>query len=90
MINISGSLEFQNLDEYDSFIAQTEKQVLLSVTRADSFQLVIDLPRVLYTSLPIGMAGRGRNVVTFDGVARYHTGSASQILATLTTTKSDY
>ena len=84
-INISGTIDFEDVSEYLDFINQTEKSMKLSVTKADSFQMVIDLPRVVYTAFPMGISGRDRVLVNFAGKAFYHSGSKTAIEVTLTT-----
>lgn len=90
MIRISGNLAFENITEYLNFVnnPQTEQQFICSVTRQDSFRMVIDVPRVVYSAFPLGIAGRERQIVSFEGMGRYHTGSANAIRIGLTTTRS--
>ena len=90
MINISGTLDFSNVDEEQDFINQTERAMLISVTRAASFHMLIEIPRMVYTAYSVGMAGRGRIAATFEGKGRYLTSSAAAIGIRLTTTKSNY
>lgn len=92
MIRVSGNLAFENITEYTNFVSnpQTEQRFVCSVTRSDSFRMVIDVPRVVYSAFPLGMGGRGRQVVTFEGMGRYHVGSGMAVKIGLTTTKSFY
>lgn len=90
IIRISGTLDFVDITEQQDFINQTERAFVLSLTRAQSFQLVIDVPRFVYSAFPTGMPGRGRLTVGFEGMARYLTSSAAAIGIRLTTTKSNY
>jgi len=90
MINISGTLEFSNVDEEQDFINQTERAMVINMTRANSFNLLLDIPRLIYTAYSVGMAGRGRIMATFEGKARYLTSSAAAIGIRLTNTKSNY
>ncbi len=89
-INISGTFDFVDLDAYDDFIAQTEQALVVSVTQTDSFQMVIDVPKMVYTAFPTGMPGRQKLSVDFEGKGFYHTGSATAIQIDLTTVKSNY
>ena len=90
MINISGTLDFSNVDEEQDFINQTERAMVINLTRASSFNLLIEIPRMVYTAYSVGMAGRGRIAATFEGKGRYLTSSAAAIMMRLTTTKSNY
>jgi hypothetical protein len=87
-IRVSGQMAFENITEYNNFINQTEQAFTLSFTRASSFGLTVALPRVVYTTYPLQMQGRGRIQVGFDGIARYHVGSQTAIKVSLTTTQS--
>ncbi|MCI0660999.1 MAG: phage tail tube protein, partial [Acidobacteria bacterium] len=90
LIRVSGNMAFEDITEYAKFLIETEQPFVLNFYRADSFNLRIDLPRVVYTTYPIGIAGRDRVLVNFDGIARYHPGSGHAIKMTLTTTRSFY
>lgn len=90
MIKISGTLDFQDINEHLDFLNQTERKLALSLTRADSFHLLIELPRFVYTAYPVGIPGRGRLTISFDGMARYNTSSLTAVMVQLTTTKSNY
>lgn len=89
-IMLSGTIGFDNLTEYKNFVDQTEQRFFLNVTRAASFTMLIDLPRVVYTTFPLGMSGRSRLTAGFEAKARYHSGSATAIKIDLTNTKSNY
>lgn len=89
-IRISGTMDFIDVAEYQDFVNQTERVLNLNVTRADSFALLIEVPRFVYTAYPLGIAGRDRLTVGFDGRANYHTGSALALSMLLTNTKSNY
>lgn len=88
--NISGTMDFSNLTEYNNFINQTEQAIVATFTRANSFQMVFTLPRVVYTAFPVAMGGRERLTVAFEGKARYHTGSLTAIEIAITTTSSSF
>lgn len=89
-IMLSGTIGFDNLTEYNNFVNQTEQRIFLNVTRAASFTMLIDIPRVVYTTFPLGMSGRERITVGFEGKARYHSGSGTAIKIDLTNCKSNY
>lgn len=92
MVRVSGNLAFENITEYQNFVSnpQTEQRFVCSVTRADSFRMVIDVPRVVYTAFPLGMAGKQRAVISYEGMGRYNVGSATTLRIGLTTTRSFY
>jgi hypothetical protein len=89
MIGVSGTVDFDNLTEYTNFVNQTEQALSVNF-RSNSFNLLIELPRVIYTAFPAQIGGKERLTVNFDGAARYHTGSATAIAFTLTTTSSGF
>lgn len=90
MIRISGTLDFTDVAEQQDFINQTERVLKLNLTRAQSFNLLIDVPRFIYSAVEGQMSGRGRVTATFEGMARYLTSSLTAIGIALTTTKSNY
>lgn len=88
MVRLSGNIAFEDYTEHDDFRQQTERQFIISMTKGSSHQIVFDLPRVVYSSFPLGMDGSGRQVVSFEGIGRYHTGSNQSIKITLSNTSS--
>lgn len=89
-VRISGVLAFEDIAQLEDFRNQTIRRLALNLTRADSFNIFIDVPSFQYTTFPTGIAGRGRQTIGFDGMAQYNTGSALSIDIGLTTTKSNY
>lgn len=89
-VRISGTLDFIDVAEFLDFKNQTERQFRINVTKANSFNLLIDAPRFVYTTFPVGQPGRDRLTVGFDGMAKYSTTSGVAIDFGLTTTKSNY
>lgn len=89
-VRVSGSISFDDIVEALDFKNQTKRQLTVSVTRADSFQLILDIPQMVYTAFPLGTSGRGRNIVQFEGRAEYNVGSGNAFKATLTTVDSFY
>lgn len=85
-VRLSGTLEFESLADYEKFKDQTEQRVTISITRAASFQIIVDVPRAVFTELPIQIPGRERITADFSMMGRYHTGSGNAIKVTLTTT----
>lgn len=90
MISISGTMDFQNITEYNNFINQTEQAMIIAMTKASSFQMVYTIPRMVYLTHPLGIPGRQRLTVAFTGKGFYHSGSATAIRVQLTNTKSVY
>ena len=90
IVTISGQFDFTDNTEYNDFVNQTERAMTLTMTKANSFQFVIEMPRVVYTAFPLGVPGKDRLVVSFEGKARYLTSSAVAISCQLTTTKSNF
>ena len=89
-IRISGTYDFPDITEYNDFVNQTERAMNLTLTKANSFSLYIQIPRVVYNAFPMGIGGRERLTVNFEGTGRYHTGSAMALNIALTTTKSNF
>jgi hypothetical protein len=86
LVSIDGQMELTDLEDFQNFKNQTEQQIIVSATRANSFFLEFDIPRAIFTEYPVNIGGRDRVVVGFSMKGRYHTGSASSIKATITTT----
>lgn len=90
-VRISGTLDFVDVAEYNDFVNQTERRFFVNLTRASSFNLLIDAPRFVYTTFPVGIAGRDRLTIGFEGIARTHAASGNVAIDIgLTTTKSNY
>lgn len=90
MIRMSGTLDFADNAEEKDFIDQTERAMIITLTRAQSFALHIEAPRFVYSAFPVGMGGRGRQTIAFTGMARYLASSLASVRVMLTTTKSNY
>lgn len=88
MVNITGTLDFSSHTEYDDFINQSETNITVSATKANSFQLQIACPRIAYTAFPLGMPGKDRLTVDFTAKAYYHSSSGTAISVAVTTTQS--
>ncbi len=90
MVNISGTLDFPDVAEYQQFVNQTEQSLVVHAFKANSFALLIDIPRMVFTAFPTGVPGRERLTADFEAKGFFHSGSANAIEVQLTTTKSDY
>ena len=86
LVNIGGTIGFDNRTEYNNFVTQTEQAFKLAFFKAQSFQLTFDWPRVVYTAFPLATPGRERLTVAFEGKVRYSTASATAFQIDLTTT----
>lgn len=89
-IGISGTVEFENVTEYNRFLAQSETQLKVYMTKAASHSILIDLPRVVLTSFEATAGGAERITGSFEGVARFDTTSSYEIEVKLTNTRSGY
>lgn len=90
LIRVQGTLDFIDVTEEQDFINQTERAVTVNLFKGQSFNILMDIPRMVYTAFPVGTAGRGRNTVQFEGRARYLASSGTAIGIRLTTIKSNY
>ena len=90
MFRLSGNIAFEDITEMENFRNQTEQQFIISMTRANSFQFIQDFPRVVYNTFAPVMAGRDRIIVGFEGIARYHSGSANAGTFKVTNNTSGY
>lgn len=83
---VSGTIEFETVTDFDSFRNQDEQRLVVSFTRANSFSLIIDIPRTVFTTYPVQIPGRNRLTVDFAMKGRYHSGSGNAVKLTMTTT----
>lgn len=90
LVEISGTVDFDDNTEFVNFINQTEQALQATFTKANSFMLNIVVPRMVYTAFPVSIGGRDRNTVSFTGKGRYHTGSATAIAIELTAVNSGF
>lgn len=82
-VRISGTIAFFDLQEFNDFINQTERQMVINCFKANSFGLLIDIPRMVYSAVPVSVGGGGRITSNFTGIGRYHSGSGTAIKLTL-------
>ena len=74
MVRVSGTMDFENLSEYDAFKSQSERALFITLddTNVDSLNnLTIDIPKIRYESLTIGIGGPERISVDFNARAIY-------------------
>lgn len=84
-IRFNGVVDFANLTEYNKFVNQTEQSFSFSMKQIapNISQIIVDMPRVLYTKFEPKMANRGRIMAEMEGFAKYHAGSATAIRITV-------
>lgn len=85
LVRVSGTLDFQDLDRFNDFVNQTERSITVAATKANSFSLVIHVPRLVLTSVPVAIPGKERITTDFTGIGRYNTGSGHALKIDLTT-----
>lgn len=90
VIRVQGTVDFQDVTEYNDFINQTERAISLALFKSQSFAAVIDVPRMVYTSFSPNIRGRERQTVSFAGEARYKTTSATALGLYITSVTSTY
>lgn len=90
MVRLSGTVEFRDMTDFESFADQTEHRVTANFTLADSFNLLVDVPRAVFTEFPVQIPGAERITVDFSMMGRYHTGSGNAAKLTLTTVNSQF
>jgi hypothetical protein len=79
---------FESIDQLVAFRAQTETSLQLVANSGHAFNLT--LPRVVYSAVPVGMGGGGRQMLQIDGMARFHQGSGTAFEIALDTTIAQY
>src|SRR3990167_33008 len=89
-VTIEGTYDFTDITEYNDFVNQTERAMKFTLTKANSFQFVMEMPRVVYTAFPTPVSGRGRLTGAFAGEARDLTSSNLAVDFSLTDTNSLY
>lgn len=85
LIRVNGTLDFQDLDRFNDFVNQIEREITVAATKPNSFSLVITIPRLILTGVPVAIPGKERITTDFTGIARYHAGSGTAIKMDLTT-----
>lgn len=89
-VRIRGTLDFVDNTEWLDFYNQTERALTVNFFTAQSFNCYIQIPRMVYTAMPVAISGRGRITTSFDGIARYQTTSGVAIDVAVTATRSNY
>lgn len=91
-IRLSGRIDLGNLDEYDQFVAQAERTLVINLasTTVSGETMVIDVPSFRYEGFPVAIPGPGRVTVDFTARGIFNTGSLQAISITLTNTQATY
>lgn len=95
-IRVSGTVDLPDLDEYDIFIAQTERRLLMTLRKPTAISsgyyetLTIDIPSFRYEAFPVNIGGPGRVTAGFTGRGVYNSGSGTTMLITLVNTYAAY
>lgn len=96
VINISGTLVFDNQTEYQKFVAQSDQALILTMTTATQIQsgyyesFTVKAPRLRYTEFPISAGDAGKMEVGFTSKADYSTTSATALELVLVNSKAAY
>lgn len=88
-IRVSGTLDFQDLTEFNAFKNQTQRRLLcnLAPAVASGPYMLIDVPKMVYTAFPANIGGPNRISVSFNGTGEFDTASSYAIRITLTNTQ---
>ena len=95
-VRVNGTIKFEDQTEYDLFLAQTEQQLLMTLTgtveiRSGYYDVVhVDVPSFKYLAYPVNFADPSELIVSFEGKANYNTGSSTSIEITLTSTQDQF
>jgi len=95
-IRVNGTIKFTDQTEYDIFLAETTQELKVTMTGNveiqsgyfDVFQ--IDIPSFKYLAYPVAFPDPAELVVSFEGKAEYHTGSASSVAFVLVNTQATF
>lgn len=95
-VRVNGTVKFVDQTEYDKFLAGTTQELKATLTGAVAIRsgyynvLGIDIPAFKYLAYPVAFADPSELLVTFEGKADYHTGSATSIAFTLVNTQNTF
>jgi len=96
VINVSGTLIFDDQSEYEYFLNQTDQAANIFLRGSSLVQsgyyesLLVEIPKMRYTEHPISVGGPGQLEVNFKAEAQYHTGSGTAISYTLACGKAGF
>lgn len=95
-IAISGTMVFDDLLEYDAFLAQSERRLIISFVSKDTIMtntrnlMTISIPSFRFKEFKKDTAGPGRIEAQFSGDAVYNSGSGHAFQFTLANTYAAY
>ena len=77
----SGSMDFENLTEYEKFVNQTTYNMNVSLTQSAGTleQIIFTFPKIVYTNFTPSISDKGPIVVEMEGKMNRHTGSATTL-----------
>lgn len=95
MIEISGTMLFENDDESDHFLNSAQQKVVVTLTGQEvssgyNASLEMDFPSFRYTEYPPQMGGPGLMTVSFGAKAKYNAGSGTMAKFTMVNTLISY
>ena len=96
VIEVGGTVIFDDQVEYQKFIAQTEQSFKVAFAGKTNVgsggveKIVFDIPLLRYTEFKPVAGAAGKLEVGFTGMAKYSTTSATSIAITLTNTRTAY
>jgi len=85
LVRLNATVGFYDMSDLNTFINQTEQRVTFNITKPNSFALLIDIPRAIFSSFPVRLAGRNRVTVDFEMIGRFSQSSSYAVRMTLTT-----
>jgi len=95
-VAINGTLKFDNQDEYQQYISQSERELIANFKGTTEIQsgyyeeIKIQAPLLRYSDIPVAAGGAGEIEVSFSASAKYSVDSATALMITLTNTQAAY
>lgn len=95
-VAIAGTLKFDSQDEYQAYIAQSERSLDVTMTGVTQIQsgyydkIRIQTPLMRYSEAKPVVGARGQIELSINAMAKYSTTSLTSIRVTLTNTKAAY
>jgi len=95
-VAVAGTLKFDNQDEYQQFIAQSERELIVNFKGGTEIQsgyyeeIKITCPAMRYVDIPVQAGGPGEIEVSISAKGKYHTGSATSAQVVVVNTQASY
>jgi len=95
-IEVSGTLKFDNQNEYQEFLTQSERELIATFTGATEIQsgyydtIEVKMPKLRYGELKPSAGGAGQIEASFTGKAKYSVSSATAMQILLVNTQAAY